>query len=373
VRFLALDTDYPDFLKWLYAEHSGLEKRPYEEQIHVRMESLYGQVGLCSRALNSLGHEANEIYVNNEYLQTAWAKAHGLKISSGPQWQFRLRRGIVPWVSRGQQPRWFTDILGAQIKHYKPDVLLNLAMNAVSSRFLQEMKPYIGLLVGQIAAPVPQDQNWRTYDLVISSLPNLVEYFRSLSVPSELNRLAFEPAVLSRLKRDEPEVPVSFVGSFHRAHATRVSFLEHLCSSLELEVWGNGLSGLRRDSPVHSRFVGAAWGVAMYQILRRSKMTLNHHVDIADSYANNLRLYEATGVGTLLVTDWKRNLHEMFEVGKEVVAYRTAEECVKLIRYYLEHEEERSQIARAGQERTLREHTYAHRMQQLLGIVSKHL
>ena len=57
-------------------------------------------------------------------------------------------------------------------------------------------------------------------------------------------------------------------------------------------------------------------------------MTLNHHIDVAEAYAGNLRLFEATGVGTLLVTDWKKNLHEMFEAGKEVVTYRTPEECV---------------------------------------------
>ena len=41
------------------------------------------------------------------------------------------------------------------------------------------------------------------------------------------------------------------------------------------------------------------------------------------------RLFEATGVGTLLVTDWKKNLHEMFEPGKEVIVYHSPEECAE--------------------------------------------
>jgi spore maturation protein CgeB len=110
----------------------------------------------------------------------------------------------------------------------------------------------------------------------------------------------------------------------------------------------------------------------MYQILGNSKITLNHHGDIAP-YANNMRLYEATGVGTMLITDWKVNLHEMFEPGKEVVAYRTPEECAELIQYYLTHDNEREAIARAGQQRTLREHTYYHRMQEFVEIVIKYL
>jgi spore maturation protein CgeB len=48
----------------------------------------------------------------------------------------------------------------------------------------------------------------------------------------------------------------------------------------------------------------------------------------------------------------------MFEPGKEIVAYRLAEECVEMVQYYLEHDKEREALARAGQQRTLWDHTY---------------
>jgi len=86
-----------------------------------------------------------------------------------------------------------------------------------------------------------------------------------------------------------------------------------------------------------------------------------------------MRLYEATGVGTLLITDWKANLNELFELGNEVLAYRSPEECSEFIQYYLEHDDERKAIAAAGLQRTLREHTYYHRMQELVEIVRKHI
>src|SRR5262249_18735062 len=122
-----------------------------------------------------------------------------------------------------------------------------------------------------------------------------------------------------------------------------------------------------------SRNRGTAWGLAMYQLLQRSKITLNHHINMAESYANNMRLYEATGVGTCLVTDWKPNLGEMFEPGKEVAAYRSPQECRDLINYYLAHDAEREALARAGQQRTLRDHTYERRMQELVELVRKRL
>jgi len=111
----------------------------------------------------------------------------------------------------------------------------------------------------------------------------------------------------------------------------------------------------------------------MYQTLREALVTLNHHIDVAEAYAGNVRLFEATGVGTLLITDWKKNLNEMFEPGKEVVAYRTPDECLEMIQYYLEHEDQRQAIASAGQRRTLRDHTYRQRMEQLESIAKKYL
>jgi spore maturation protein CgeB len=112
-----------------------------------------------------------------------------------------------------------------------------------------------------------------------------------------------------------------------------------------------------------------AWGMDMYQILHDSVITLNHHIGVSQSYANNMRLYEATGVGTLLITDWKQNIPEIFEPGKEVVVYRNREECIEAIQYYLRNEAERKRIASMGQKRTLRDHTYDQRMKELLTIL----
>jgi len=111
----------------------------------------------------------------------------------------------------------------------------------------------------------------------------------------------------------------------------------------------------------------------MYQVLKQSRIAINYHLDISGSYANNMRLFEATGVGTLLITDAKKNLHTMFEVGKEIVAYQNLEDCLALIKYYSEHSDERDQIAKAGQQRTLREHTYLNRMRELEPLLESRL
>lgn len=392
MRFLIVNSDYPDFLGWLYNQHSGLEHKPYEEQRRVRRESLFGVADFYSGNLRQLGHEAWDIYLDNEFMQKAWAKEPGIRLDAATPGSLRFKhalqvarrlaartplRYLKPLFrpvldSLESRPAWFYEILAAQIKHYKPDILLNQAMGKISSHFLKEIKGHTRLLVGQIASPLPRE-DFSVYDLVISSLPNFVTHFRNGGIASELHRLAFEPAILPRLNSHSVEVPVSFVGSLSAAHKMRTRWLEHVCSQCEIKVWSSRLNGLPPNSPIRSHYEGPAWGIEMYQILHASKMTLDYHIDDADSYANNLRLFEATGVGTLLITDWKENLHEMFELGKEVIPYRRPEECIELIRYYLDHERERESVAKAGQQRTLREHNYYHRMGELVETVSKYI
>jgi len=148
--------------------------------------------------------------------------------------------------------------------------------------------------------------------------------------------------------------------------------LEDLCTYMDVEVWGT-FDSMLENSPLRRYYRGKAWGIEMYDVLYNSKVTLNHHISVAESYANNMRLYEATGVGTMLITDWKVNLHEIFEPGKELLAYHTPDECAELVRYYLKHDAERRAIASAGQRGTLREHNYYNRMQELVDIVRKYI
>jgi spore maturation protein CgeB len=374
MRFLILDTGYPQFLTSLYARNPGLEKESYETQAAVRMESLFGQAAFYADNLRKLGHDAWDIEANNEFMQKAWAREHGLQFGKDWRWQARLRKGFVPWLSPVKDQTWLYDILAAQIKYYRPDVLVNYAMQ-LRSTFFSDLKPYLRLLVGNHGAPFPggPDFGLGPYDLVLSVVDNLVDYFRNQGKKSELLRLGFEPTVLARLDDLEHPVPVSFVGNLFACHTSRIRWLNYVAQEVPVWIWTASTAGIPKQSPVLRHRQNAVWGAQMYEILKGSALTLNHHVDIADDYAGNARLFEATGVGTLLVTDWKKNLHEMFEPGKEVVVYRTPEECVEMIRYYLEHENERKAIASAGQHRTLRDHTLRHRMEELVSIVERYV
>jgi spore maturation protein CgeB len=373
-RFLIVNADYPDFLDKLYSG-SGLERASYQEQMQARIDSLFGVSDFYPRNLAELGHTAAEVFINNRFLQEAWAREHGVKIASWPLPRVVLRRGVVPWLVL-DRCEWMAEILRAQIEDFRPDVLLTHSLTDLPTKFWTSMRSHYRVLVGQIAAPLADDIDLSPFDLMLSSLPNFVERFRAAGLRAEPFRLAFDPSVLARLQESlrptpAPTVDVSFVGSLSAHHPGRQAWLEQLCREVPIQVWGQGVDSLGADSPIRKVYCGPAWGIQMYRVLAHSRISVNYHIELSGSYANNMRLYETTGVGTLLVTDWKQNLHEMFEPDVEVVAYGTPQECVEKIRYLLEHEEERAQIARAGQARTLRDHGYRSRMAELVALVEK--
>jgi spore maturation protein CgeB len=111
------------------------------------------------------------------------------------------------------------------------------------------------------------------------------------------------------------------------------------------------------------------FGLNMFQKLHDSKIVLNTHIDVSQTSASNMRLFEATGVGSCLLTDWKSNLSELFEPERDVATYRTPQECIDKANYLLLHENERIALAQAGQKRTLMQHTINLRAEQIDEII----
>ena len=180
--------------------------------------------------------------------------------------------------------------------------------------------------------------------------------------------------VLGELDGASPSRDVTFVGALNGIrHRSGNATLARAARQLPLEFWGYDLRGWPPWSPIRRRYRGEAWGLDMFRLLRSSRIVLNRHIGAASHYANNMRLYEATGVGSLLLTDEGSNLAELFEPGREVVTYAGVDDLVEKARHYLAAEDERRTIAAAGQARTLREHTYELRMRELAEILRSHL
>ncbi|MBR0846718.1 glycosyltransferase [Bradyrhizobium diazoefficiens] len=390
MRVLILNGDYPRFLKWLYGRQADLATASYAEQMAARNASLFGVADFYSRNFRAHGHEAAEIHVNNGWLQSAWARERGMafEVSSElaesrkdrlPGW---LQRAVAPLKpvlrplarSVGLSPRLSEQlqrVLLAQVEAFKPDLILNQDVFYVTTPLVERFRAMgVKTIIGQVGIEPSRGENWRVYDLMLSQLPRVVRAFRAVGVAAEVSHLAFEPVILDRLPAvPEQDVDVSFVGSVSEDHRERIALLEFIAERFDLKLWGNIPSSLPASSRLKRCFQGEVWGTEMYQVLRRSRITLNSHIDIAGDEAGNMRLFEATGVGTFLLTDHKRNLDTLFEPNRDVGVWRTPQDCAASIERYLADDGARLAIAAAGQQATLSRHNFNLRVRDILDLV----
>jgi len=349
VRILIVDTCYPAFLASHYQATPELARSPYETQWRSLMGTFFGTADAYSHYLRELGHDSHEVVVNCEPLQQAWAREHGLDGAS------------------------CEDVLLAQVEDFRPDVIYLQNLHVLTDTMMAALRRSNALVAGQIASAAPPDQRLRMFDLLLTSFPHYVERFERAGVAAEYFRIGFDPRVLEQISDISSEHDVVFVGALNGIRHRRGNRpIAYAARKLTLDVWGYDLRGRTPWSPLRARYRGEAWGIDMFRILASSRIVLNRHITDARQYANNMRLYEATGVGSLLVTDAKENLADLFEPDSEVVTYRSGHELVAQVRRYQADEDARREIAAAGQARTLRDHTYAVRMSELAEILERH-
>jgi spore maturation protein CgeB len=374
VRVLVVDTYYPVFLESHYADRPGLEDRPYGEQLASLIGRGFGTSDAYSFYLRENGHEARETIVNCAPLQAAWARecASALGRMLGPLASAPSRLG------QAARHAHLHALAHGQIRAFRPDVVYVQDLWFFSPHELELLRRRGRLVVGQIASEAPPPEVLRGYDLLLTSFPHFVERFRALGVDSEYFQIAYDERVTDRLRErgidtapdSERRHATTFIGGVNpRVHGEGTRLLEAVASSAGLEVWGYGADALAPSSPLRSSHNGEAWGLDMFAILADSRIAVNRHIDAAEGHANNMRLYEATGTGALLLTDRGSNLVNLFEPGREVVVYEDGEDLVEKVHHYLHNEQERLAIAKAGQERTLREHTYSRRIEELVGVL----
>ena len=403
MKLVRLSTAYADYLKYFFENHKGLENECFARQHETLMYDGFGWADFFRNALEPLGYNVEEIVANAEPIQRVWARENGLS-QPGRDWLLRLAAD--------------------RVKAAAPDILFISDYTTFSRAWIEDLRtkcPSIRMVLGWCGAPFQDSTVFSGYDVVLSCVPELVEMFRGMGHKSYHLNHAFDKRILDRIDAPgERRYDFTFVGQIHRQagfHRERENILLNLVDHTPLIIFSmsscigpgkyimsflrkgihsihSGLlrvglqeklldripivsRGIRyRDNPllpVHpglkKHLTAPCFGLEMFRVLRDSKVTFNSHLNISVHSSSNMRMFETTGVGTCLLTDHMEKTSELFVPDKEVVTYRSAEECIEKVVYLLEHPSERNAIARAGQIRTLREHSFHVRAQVLDGII----
>jgi len=337
-------TYYSPFLEAHYRDHPGLISLPYQAQLDALLGSSFGDSDFYSNGMRHQGWRAYEIIANCAPLQKMWSQEN-----RAPD------IGVQTFVQ--------------QLAALKPDVVYFHDISLADSTVTQQLRGLVSLMVGQIASPVPRNADIQSFDLIVSSFPHFVDAFQRAGIRSLYQPLAFDPRVLSRLGPKNPKYAATFIGGVTPNHQARINLLSSICGMTRLDTWGYGYNQLPADSNILRNYHGETWGHAMFTALRNSYLTLNSHIDVSSTFANNMRLFEATGCGALLLTEERENLETLFRAKEEVVTYSSIHDCIDKIQYFLKNETESAGIAAAGQQRTLTFHTYLARMEQTAEVL----
>ena len=100
------------------------------------------------------------------------------------------------------------------------------------------------------------------------------------------------------------------------------------------------------------------YGMEYYDILASGLVCVNSHVSAVKWGAGNMRMFEATGMGTCLLTDDKKENQDLFEIDKEIVTYANLEEFKDKLKWLMNYPDEAKKIGKTAQKKTLEVHTY---------------
>jgi len=326
------------------ATHNDLS---YDQLNELFLDDCFSFYSSLIQILRRNGHEAELIIPNCNIIREKWQHKKGIKL-----------------------PLNNYDFILSAVKYYQPDIIFLSSNFEYFGAFAQQLKLSCKAICAWISCPYDKNMDITMFDHIFTLFPPHYEEFKKLGIGTTLVTAGFDRNVFEKFKNKplHPQIDFSFIGGIGSFHKRREYYLKKICKKTPLQLWGYGFSS---DNPIkkslkdikngfayNRHYRGLAWGLEMFNVLYRSKITLNIHGDIANNHSVNMRLFEATGMGTLLLTDYSDNIDKLFIPDVEIVTFKSPEEAIEKYNYYIQHDEEREKIAKAGQQKTLSNYNY---------------
>ena len=366
-RFFKCSSFDPGYLRLFYEAHPDLKDLNYTEHRSALMADCYGWADFWQKNLEATGKIiCADVVVNAEVLQKKWALENSVK-----------------W----KEDNWTLEILLAQIREFRPDILFTHDFASVTPVFrhlVRQEVPSIKMIIGWDGVARCDAAHFSGCDLILSCSKHVVDYYCSQGVRSVFFKMGFEASVLSRINLVERTTGCSFIGSIYLgSHERRLHRIAEIARQVPVDLHlaiSRGRFIRSRAGLIARGHFGALWkirqswsdyklisriskpnlfGIEMYRKLAESRIGLNIHIDASGDRTGNMRLFEVTGMGACLLTDRKSNLADFFEEGKEVVAFNDAADAVAKLKWLLSAPDCCRKIAAAGQTRTIKDHSLA--------------
>ena len=253
---------------------------------------------------------------------------------------------------------------------YNPDVILSVKGETLLPKYIDKIKKNVN---SNIALWFPDDPRFFNsivkdvaphYDTIFTYSKNAINLYRSILLDN-VYRLPFgcDPYIHKGTLniQSTKKKRALFIGTFS---LKRYKFLKSLIKlGIPLDIigskWGSFLSGhVVRD---------AVTGFEYTKTIQSYPVVINLHQDI--NYGPNMRTFEVTGSGGVLLSDRAEDITDFFRDNEEIMVYDSIREAAEKIKLMLSDTELLLNFSKLSQERCYKFNTYDQRVKELLNHI----
>ena len=377
-KILRISSVYPNLIDNL-KKNIDYKNLDYEELLKKIFDQKYSVSNNLTKNFNNKGYKCVEVINNINFLQQKWLKKYGLKKSKD-------------------------NILIQQIKFYKPNIIFIANVDLISKIKIDELKKlnYIKLIFCFHCAPISEKmiKNFSNIDFILTCTEDYKKKFlRATGKPVYLMQHAYSDSTGVKYNGKKRDIDVTFIGSLFinkKFHLKRIEIIYDLLKKFDNRFIAINFSNYffihliifimksllnkdfyKKNLLYKLMFIyfcsnKPIFGTSMFKIFNKSKILVNMHIEDT-KYAGNMRLFEGTGSGCLVLTDKKKDLKKLFKLNHELVAYKDKNALIAKIKFFLKKNIMLSKIAKNGRNKTLKFHNYENRLNILDKIIKKNL
>lgn len=211
------------------------------------------------------------------------------------------------------------------------------------------------------------------YDAYFTKDPFIVDFMKN---KMKLNTFYLPEALNARLhksfggNRVETEKKVNIdVVTFGTMYPYRAKMVSELINSgLDVALFGVADKRFPRAEIVRNFRNEYITGERKSEILTGSKVVFNnfHYAEINSA---NVKYFEIAGIGGFQICDYKPVLEEYSALDVKEYTFKSLDEAVELVKHYLPKQELRHEMAQKQMAHFHKNHTYEHRMHEMLNLI----
>jgi spore maturation protein CgeB len=165
----------------------------------------------------------------------------------------------------------------------------------------------------------------------------------------------------------------------------RIKIIQYLLEQTNYSIqvvggqWDNKLLKSKRSSKlsIHSHWIPPAIAEHYYNSAsinlnthRPFQLKQNKNVKAIMNQSINNRTFDIASCGAFQLLEYKPDLHLHFADGEEIISFKSYEDLLKKVKYYMSHAEERKNISDQTREKVLSNDTFIHRLNEMFNKIN---